>query len=169
MDIICHNKLIMCKQVRECIKLVGNEYLDLPFQVIIYKDVAEVQKEWENKPNMIDRSYEDVIYHPATAPPGICTGDPKMIRIYPFNTGFSEISELAYLKFSIIYHLFHEIRHAYQYEYELFKDDTIYHPSGEDLTKYANSPAEIDANKFADDKVTDPFIKSRIKEILEID
>ncbi|MGV7116667.1 hypothetical protein [Paenibacillus kyungheensis] len=169
MDIIFHNEVITHEQVRECIKLLGDEYLDLPFQVIIYKDVAEVQKEWENEPNMIDRSYEDVIYHPDTAPPGICTGNPKMIRIYPFNIGVSEISELQELKFGLIYYLFHEIRHAYQYQHELFKDDTIYHPSGEDMVNYANSPAEKDAYKFAEDKVTDPFINSKIKEILEID
>lgn len=160
MNITSRSSIIRRGELRRCLELLGPEYMELPYSIYVYKDKEEVISEKENNPNMSIEMYDFILRDTAYAPPGVCVQENKIIKLYPFNQKPSQS-----LKVDAIAFAFHEVRHAWQYNKDLYSGEIESIPS-ESILDYLNKPSEIDAYKFAEDQMNAHMMD--IKRILQL-
>ncbi|MFD2115838.1 hypothetical protein ACFSTH_11840 [Paenibacillus yanchengensis] len=151
--------IINRKQLRECVSLLDQEYITLPYHIYIYKNRQELERERNETPNMLDESYKTILENKAAVPIGICLDDIKMIKIFPFNLDDTESDAI---KCKVIWNVFHEIRHAWQYSKNMYTEEALI-LSPENIKDYYDQNSERDANLFADE-----FYKNKVSELLKI-
>jgi hypothetical protein len=109
---------------------------------------------------MTEEQYEQILTG-QTATAGITIGDKGKIKIFLFL--FGDIKRNPTEVINLIGNLYHEIRHAWQTENNLFQDEEEISIIDGNLASYYSLPSEKDAYRFQEEQ-----LQKHGKKILEI-
>lgn len=131
--------------IEKSIELLGREYKSLNFTIDFYRDRGRLEFERENKPDLKKETYEQIL-NGEKGISGLTLGSKKQIKIFLFNYGDLETN--AYNIVSLIGNIYHEIRHAWQVENNLFQEEDEINTINGNIELYFSQNAEKDAFIF---------------------
>ena len=132
-------------KIKKCIKLLGKEYTSLNYVIYFYDGKEKLQKEQFDKPNMEVEQYDQII-NGQTEIAGVTLGEKGIIKIFLFV--FEDVEKRPEEVIHLVGNLYHEIRHAWQYENKLFKKEEEVLKIDGDTEAYFQLDSEKDAYKF---------------------
>ena len=161
------------REIKKCLELLGDEYADLDIVIEVHT-VNSLKDERKRKPELGKIEYNN-IFAKGSRVKGCYEPNVRKVKLFPFNFPETEFNQMNhgdlvykdYVKYAVIFNLFHEIRHAWQHKFnemDFLEDDDM--DPIEDLESYKNSAMEIDADSF-ERKNTFKYTKE-IREILQI-
>ncbi|MCP9227918.1 hypothetical protein NMG90_21465 [Bacillus mycoides] len=153
------NKSLEIK-IKKCIALLGEEYMSLNFTIYFYETREKLQKERDNKPDLKREHYEQIL-NGEIETAGLTILEEGKIKIFLFL--FQDLKENPTEVIDLIGNLYHEIRHAWQFENNLYQDEKEIDTIDGDLESYLSLPYEKDAYRFQDENM-----KKHGEEILRI-
>lgn len=156
------NKGLQLKIIK-CIELLGEEYTSLDFTLYFYDSRERLEKERLNKSDMADESYEQILTGENEAG-GITLGEKGKIKIFLFLFGDVKRDRSEMIK--LIANIYHELRHAWQYKNNLYKDEPEISKIDGNFEDYLSLPSEKDAFKFQEKVMQE--LGDQILEILGI-
>lgn len=133
------------KKIEKCILLLGEEYTSLKFTIYYYPNKEKLQNEQFNKPDMKEENYRQILYG-YNEISGITIGEQGKIKIFLFM--YKNIEKDPEEIILLIANLYHEIRHAWQYENKLFLGENEVLTIDDNKELYYSLPSEKDAYKF---------------------
>ena len=86
-----------------------------------------------------------------TVPAGLTIGERGKIKIFLFH--FRDVKKDPVELINLIGNLYHEIRHAWQYDNNLFQDEDIIDTIDGNSGRYYNLPSEKDAYRFQEEQM----------------
>lgn len=141
-----NNKFLEIK-IKQCIGFLENEYKALNYTITFYEKRGDLTKERKENPNLKEENYEQILSGKTEAA-GVTIGDKKEIKIFLFL--FNDLKKDPNGVTELIGNLYHEIRHAWQVENNMFQDEEEISKIDGNLEAYLKLPSEIDAYKFQD-------------------
>ena len=147
-------------RIKKCIELLGKEYTSLNYVIYFYADKEKLQKEQFDNPDMKVGQYDQIV-NGQTEIAGVTLAEKGIIKIFLFV--FDDLEKTPEEVIHLVGNLYHEIRHAWQYENDLFKkEDEVLKIDG-DTEAYFRLDSEKDAYKFQEEQM-----KKHGNRILEI-
>lgn len=175
MRITIKSKVMTEKEIIDCLNLLGEEYTNLDIEIEIHTPRSLKSKKWMDKPDLTENEYNNILTKGSIII-GIYISHLRKIKLFPFNFRESDYNKINYgdlsyrdfVKYGVIFNLYHEIRHAWQHTFdqEAFLKEREIDPSSEPQAYY-NSNIEIDADNF-EQETTSKF-RHEIRKILQID
>lgn len=148
------------RKIISCIALLDDEYKNLDFTVNFYDKREKLQKERDNKPDLKADTYEQILTGKKEIA-GLTIGEKGKIKIFLFK--FGNVKSNPKEVISLIANIFHEIRHAWQYNNGVFQDEDEISFIDGNLEAYYSQPSEKDAYLFQEEQM-----KKHGKKVLEI-
>ena len=137
-------------KIKKCIALLGEEYASLNYTIYFYENREALQKEQNNKPDMKTEQYIQIL-NGQTETAGVTIGEEGKIKIFLFL--FGNIKRDPNEIISLIGNLYHEIRHAWQNENNLFQNEEEISTIDGNLESYLKLPSEKDAYRFQEEQM----------------
>ncbi|MDX8367209.1 hypothetical protein [Cytobacillus sp. IB215665] len=149
-------------KIRKCINLLDVTYKTLDYTIDFYATRERLEKERKNKPDFEDRAYNQIL-NGEIETSAITIGEKNQIKIFLFMYDNPEINFDQCIK--VIAKVYHEIRHAWQYTNDLYKDELEILNVDTQWEEYVRLPSEKDAYKFEERQMNKNMLK--ICEIFE--
>lgn len=137
-------------KINKCIALLDEEYTSLNYTIYFYENREKLQKEQNNKPDMKTEQYIQIL-NGQIETAGVTIGEEGKIKIFLFL--FSNIKRDLNEIISLIGNLYHEIRHAWQNENNLFQNEAEISTIDGNLESYLKLPSEKDAYRFQEEQM----------------
>ncbi|SFI40372.1 MULTISPECIES: hypothetical protein [unclassified Bacillus (in: firmicutes)] len=109
-------------KIKKCIALLGEEYMSFNFTIYFYETREKLQRERDNKPNLKREHYEQIL-NGEIETAGLTICEEGKIKIFLFL--FQDLKRNPTEVINLIGNLYHEIRHAWQFENNLFQDEKM--------------------------------------------
>jgi len=133
------------EKFRKCIALLGEEYSSLNYTIYFYENPEKLQVEQNTKPDMEPEQYMQIL-NGKTKTAGVTISDKEKIKIFLFQ--FGDINSNPKEVIDLIGNLYHEIRHAWQNENNLFQNEEKISTIDGNFESYLKLPSEKDAYRF---------------------
>lgn len=137
-------------KIKKCIALLGEEYTSLNYTIHFYENREKLQKEQKNNPVMKDEQYAQILNGQIEAA-GVTVGEKGQIKIFLFL--FENLKRDPNEVINLVGNLYHEIRHAWQNENNLFQDEEEISTIDGNFESYLKLPSEKDAYRFQDEQM----------------
>lgn len=147
-------------KINKCITFLGEEYTSLNYTIYFYETRERLLKEQKNKPDMKTEQYTQIL-NGQTETAGVTIEEKGRIKIFLFR--FEDIKRDPNEIIRLIGNLYHEIRHAWQNDNKLYRNEEEISTIDENLESYLKLPSEKDAYRFQEEQ-----IKNHGDKILEI-
>jgi len=154
MEIKTISTIVTIAEVEKCIALLEKDYTDLDVVIEIHTKKSIEREKTSSKPDLSKGEYITILR--GSTKTGVYVHTLKKIKSFPFNYKYNKSEynehELPFndlIRYNIIFNLFHELRHAWQYQNN--KSEYLKSKSEDpalDLMAYYSSPFEEDADKF---------------------
>ncbi|MGF9975492.1 hypothetical protein [Viridibacillus arvi] len=132
-------------KIKKCLALLDEEYTALNYTIYFYENRGKFLKEQTGKADMQEKQYEQILNGKIEAA-GITIGEKRIIKIFLFLFGDLKRDPKEIL--NVIATLFHEIRHAWQNENNLFQNEEEISTIDGNFESYLRLPSEKDAYRF---------------------
>lgn len=109
-------------KIKKCIVLLGEEYMSFNFTIYFYETREKLQRERDNKPDLKREHYEQIL-NGEIETAGLTICEEGKIKIFLFL--FQDLKRNPTKVINLIGNLYHEIRHAWQFENNLFQDEKM--------------------------------------------
>lgn len=143
------NKSLEIK-IKKCIALLGEEYMALNFTIYFYESRVKLQKERDNKPDLKKEQYEQIL-NGEIETAGLTIWEEGKIKIFLFL--FQDLKKDPNEIINLIGNLYHEIRHAWQSEKNLYQDEKEVCTIDGNLESYLSLQSEKDAYRFQEEQM----------------
>ncbi|HDR7656205.1 TPA: hypothetical protein QCX68_001617 [Bacillus wiedmannii] len=137
-------------KIKKCVALLDEEYRGLNYTIYFYENREKLQKEQKNRPDMKEENYVQVLSG-QTEIAGITIGEKGKIKIFLFL--FGDIKRKPGEVMELIGNVYHEIRHAWQNENNLFQNEEEIAIIDGNLEAYYKLPSERDAYRFQEEQM----------------
>ncbi|MCQ0952740.1 hypothetical protein L2I63_03180 [Bacillus cereus] len=137
-------------KIKKCIALLDEEYQSLDFTIYFYEKAEKLEKEKGKNPDLKIEEYKQILQGEVPTA-GITIGDQGKIKIFLFL--FDDLKKNPNEVINLIGNLYHEIRHAWQFEKALFQDEEDIQTIDGNLETYYSLPSEKDAYKFQEEQM----------------
>lgn len=140
-------------KINKSIMLLDKEYRELDFKINFYPERGKLEYERENKPDLLEKYYEDILFGD-TIIGGLTCENKKEIKIFLFQYEKLEVDVDPREVTLLIGKVFHEIRHAWQIKKNLYQNEPTITNLDENIKTYLNLPSEKDAYLFEKEQMT---------------
>lgn len=137
-------------KISKCIALLSAEFTSLNYTIYFYESREKFEKEHIEKPEMKDEQYTQIL-NGVIETSGVTIGEKGKIKIFLFL--FDDVKKDPNEVIKLIGNIYHEIRHAWQNEKGLFKDEEELYTIDGNLEEYYSLPSEKDAYRFQEEKM----------------
>lgn len=137
-------------KIRKCINLLDVQYKTLDYTLDFYSTKERLEKEQARKPDLHEKVYSQVLYGESQIA-GITLGESKSIKIFLFMYDKPETNFEEFVK--LIAKVYHEIRHAWQHQNQLYQNEPSMLNIDASLQEYFSLPSEKDAYAFEEQQI----------------
>ncbi|PEZ63320.1 hypothetical protein CN372_14000 [Bacillus anthracis] len=141
---------VLSQQIHACLRFLGEEYISLDYTIEVIGSRKKLEKERQTSKILKEEEYQQIL-DGKFEPPGVCIHEKKLIRLFRFN--LNDILDKDKQTIEFIANLYHEVRHAYQFQKGMFPNEKEIAVIDDDPKAYFNLSYEIDAYKFQEEQI----------------